>query len=55
MQREVQICDMNIANALTGSAGWGSLVFELANDGKGAKPTLSAAGPALKGGIAHII
>ncbi|MEG9194215.1 MAG: hypothetical protein V6S10_02665 [Candidatus Methanoglobus sp.] len=40
MQREVQICDMNIA--LTRGMGWGSLAFEPADEVGGVKPSLNA-------------
>ncbi|MEG9194973.1 MAG: hypothetical protein V6S10_06600 [Candidatus Methanoglobus sp.] len=35
LQRKAQICDMNIARRAVSSAGWGSLAFEPADEGKG--------------------
>ncbi|NHW23865.1 MAG: hypothetical protein HA489_06425 [Archaeoglobales archaeon] len=34
LQKEAQICDMNIAHALTRGMGWGSLAFEPADEEK---------------------
>jgi hypothetical protein len=42
LQKEAQICDMNIAHALTRGMGWESLAFEPADEGKGVKPSLNA-------------
>ncbi|NHW23918.1 MAG: hypothetical protein HA489_06695 [Archaeoglobales archaeon] len=43
MQKEAQICDMNIAHALTRGMGWGSCEPpEPADEGKGVKPSLNA-------------
>ena len=48
MQKEVQICDMNIARRLMRSAGWGSCEPpEPADEGRGVKPSLNAGSFAL--------
>ena len=53
LQKEAQICDMNIAHALTRGMGWESLVFEPADEGKGVKHPLTPEAPDFKGGVAH--
>ncbi|MCQ4153417.1 MAG: hypothetical protein NOM71_04055 [Archaeoglobi archaeon] len=55
MQREAQICDMNIAHALTRGMGWGSCEPpEPADEGKGVKPPLTPEAPEFSRGAAHI-
>jgi hypothetical protein len=53
LQRKAQICDMNIAHALTRGMGWGSLAFEPADEGKGVKHLLTPGAPDFSRGAAH--
>ncbi|NHW22802.1 MAG: hypothetical protein HA489_00880 [Archaeoglobales archaeon] len=54
MQKEAQICDMNIARRLMRSAGWGSCEPpEPADEGRGVKHPLTPEAPDFSRGVAH--
>jgi len=51
--RDLNAC-INIARRLMRSAGWGSLAFEPADEGKGVKHPLAPEAPDFSRGAAHI-
>jgi hypothetical protein len=50
--RDLNAC-INIARRVMRSAGWRSLAFEPADEGKGVKPLLTPEAPDFSRGVAH--